>query len=170
LCKLKLPISQYVRFTRQGKLLFLSSLTLAYVNTDVPKCWRNSLVCAAERVVFIYQTTGAIIPKSRYSIILFVTTNKQTVLHDLLFSFSHCLQIYVLGFLCIYQPTSSLRWKSTLSPGTYWTASVHKEYNMQLLLTFMASVVTAAATHGRGQQIHLVIPTAFICKIKSSQN
>ena len=53
-----------------------------------------------------------------------------------LFTPSHCLQIYVLRYLCIRvcQSTPSLRWKSTLSHGTYWTVSVYNEYNIQYYL------------------------------------
>jgi hypothetical protein len=73
--KSKLPFSQYLRFLRQGELSFSSSPNMAYVNTDVPKCWRNSLVSAAERLMFIYQTKWRHTSKRRrYSITLFVIT------------------------------------------------------------------------------------------------
>jgi hypothetical protein len=79
--------------------------------------------------VFIYQTNGVILPKD--GDIQYFCLYQQPVLHCLLFTPSHCLQIYILRYLCIHQSTSSLRWKSTLSPGTYWTASIRNEYNMQ---------------------------------------
>jgi hypothetical protein len=56
------------------------------------------------------------------------------VLHDFLFTPSHCLQIYVLRYLCIYQSTSSLQRKSTLSLVTCWRASIYNEYNTQYYL------------------------------------